>query len=201
MTAPLPAWPDRNNFAKILRRDLAANRRDPKSQLVLVLLRVCQVAMGSPDRVRPVAYPLIAFYRLFTEFFLGMEVRPKTRIGAGLSIYHGYGLVLNDHCVIGEDVVLRNGVTIGNKREGGGVPVLGNRVEVGAGAIILGDISIGSDCKVGAGSVVLKSFPDGSTLVGNPARLLEARASKDGNYKLGPGSPAAGLDSGTKESL
>jgi serine acetyltransferase len=129
-----------------------------------------------------------------------MEVRPKTRIGAGLSIYHGYGLVLNDHCVIGEDVVLRNGVTIGNKHEGGGVPVLGDRVEVGAGAIILGEIELGSDCKVGAGSVVLKSFPAGSTLVGNPAHPLEDRELKNENRKFGHGSPSIGLESGEKES-
>lgn len=165
-------WPNRKNIRIYLRRDLQANRRDPKSQIILILLRLCQLAMGSPERVRPVAFPLIAAYRVITEFILGLEVRPKTRVGPGLTIFHGYGLVLNDHCVIGQDVVLRNGVTIGSKIDGGPVPIVGDRVQVGAGAIVLGGITIGADSKIGAGAVVLRSFPAGSTIVGNPAHAL-----------------------------
>ncbi|WP_158539892.1 serine acetyltransferase [Williamsia limnetica] len=128
--------------------------------------------MGKPTRIRPISYPLVFAYRVLTEFFLGIELRPKTRIGPGLSIYHGYGLVVNDHCVLGKNVVLRNGVTIGHRIAGGGVPTIGDSVEVGAGAIVLGEISIGDGARIGAGSVVLASVNANCAVAGNPARAI-----------------------------
>ena len=124
--------------------------------------------------------PAMVFYRFITEFGLGMELRPKTRVGAGLRIYHGFGLVVNDHAVIGDDVVLRNGVTIGHKNPGEGAPVIGDRVQIGAGAILIGNITIGSDSIVGAGSVVTKSVPPFSVVAGNPAKVISVLGSNEG---------------------
>lgn len=161
-----------------LRQDFAANPRDPKAQCVLLLLRVCQVAMASRIKPRARSYPLMFLYRFVTELLLGIELRPKTLVGPGLSIYHGFGLVVNDHCDIGARVKLRNGVTIGNREDGGPVPSIGDDVEIGAGAIILGGITLGDRCRVGAGSVVLRSVGPDVTVVGNPAKPLPARLSR-----------------------
>ncbi|WP_442972552.1 serine O-acetyltransferase [Rhodococcus sp. JS3073] len=165
-------WPRTADLASFVKSDMQANRRNPKIQGVLFLLRICQVLMGSREKPRPLSVPFVVAYRVLTEFFLGIEVPPKTTVGPGLCVYHGFGLVINDHCVIGRNATIRNGVTIGNRKEGGPVPRIGNGVEIGAGAIILGDITLGDGCRVGAGAVVLTSVAEGETVVGNPARPM-----------------------------
>lgn len=174
-------WPSAGSLFAYIKRDVGANPRNPKIQAILVGLRVCQVLMGTRLSPRLVSIPFVATYRIVTEFFLGIEIPPKTIIGPGLCVYHGFGLVVNDHCIIGCDVTLRNGVTIGNREVGGGVPRIGNNVEIGAGAIILGDIELGSGCRVGAGAVVLSSVDEGDTVVGNPARSLRALQLRPGS--------------------
>lgn len=141
--------------------------------------RIAQ-AFGATKRPIPmIAWPFIIFHRLFTEWLLGIELRPKTLIGGGLSLYHGTGLVVNDHTVIGCNVKLRHGVTIGHSFEGGPCPTLEDGVDVGAGAIILGGITIGANAKIGAGSVVTRSVPSGARVVGNPAKILGAVTEDD----------------------
>lgn len=154
------------------RADLRANRRDPKSILVLTTFRATKALMGKGPKYRRSSLPAQLLYRFFTEFILGMELRPKTSVGGGLTIYHGYGLVIHDHCTIGTNVTLRNGVTIGQSVPGGGVPVIGDGVIIGANATIIGDISIGSGSIIGAGAVVVKSVPANSVSVGNPSRII-----------------------------
>lgn len=185
-------WPSVRSLAGYIRADFRANPRDPKAWLVLSSLRVCQAAMGRRENPRKISYPIIIVYRLLTEFLLGIELRPKTKVGPGLSIYHGFGLVVNDHCEFGSRVKLRNGVTIGNREEGGLVPSIGDDVEIGAGAIILGDISIGDRARIGAGAVVLRSVPSGVTVVGNPARPVS------GN-KVSISNASTGSNEGTNE--
>lgn len=160
------------NFLNYVRRDIQANPRDPKSQFVLVLFRFCQVLMANRESPRKRSLPVIVLYRLMTECILGIELRPKTRVGPGVSIFHGFGLVVNDQCVLGRDVTLRNGVTIGHKRKGGGCPQIGDGVDIGAGAIVIGEILVGDGARVGAGSVVIESVPAGAVVAGNPARII-----------------------------
>ena len=172
-SVPSASWPSVSSFLEFAKSDMKANPGNPKVRAILLGLRICQVLMG--DRVNPrvASLPFVAAYRIITEFFLGIEIPPKTMIGAGLCVYHGFGLVINDHCVIGQNVTVRNGVTIGNRKAGGPVPCIGNGVDIGAGAIILGGIKLGDGCRVGAGSVVLHSVSVGATVVGNPARPLD----------------------------
>lgn len=159
-------------LSAVVKADFAANPRDIKSRAVLLLFRICQFAMANREEPRMISYPLVAAYRFWTEFSIGMELRPKTCVGPGLTIFHGYSLVVNDHARIGANVVLRNGVVIGQKEPGGGSPVLEDGVVVGAGAIILGPITIGRGAVIGAGSVVTRSVLAGDTVVGNPARTI-----------------------------
>jgi serine O-acetyltransferase len=93
-----------------------------------------------------------------------------------LRIWHFGNIFVNPDSVLGANCTLRQGVTIGNRVEGGPSPVLGDDVEVGAYAQILGGIKVGRGAKVGAMSVVLVDVPDGATAVGNPARIIENKS-------------------------
>jgi serine O-acetyltransferase len=111
----------------------------------------------------------------FVETLLGISLPRTARIGRGLRIWHFGGIFLHGGVVIGENCTLRQGVTIGNRTEDGPVPVLGNDVDVGAYAQILGGVHIGDGARIGALSVVLEDVPAGCTAVGIPARIV-ARA-------------------------
>lgn len=109
-------------------------------------------------------------YRIWSYWCLGIDLHPDVRVGKGLKVYHGTGLVVNPGVIIGDDVILRHGVTIGNyiKYDGivTGVPVIGNRVEFGCGSVCLGEISVHDDCLLGANSVVTKNMPQGTSCLG-----------------------------------
>ncbi|MFM6974679.1 MAG: serine O-acetyltransferase EpsC [Agromyces sp.] len=106
-----------------------------------------------------------------SRFFTGIEIHPGATIGRRFFIDHGMGVVIGETAVIGDDVMIYHGVTLGGtsleavKRH----PTIGNRVVIGAGAKVLGNITIGDDCAIGANAVVVKSAPAGSRLVGIPA--------------------------------
>lgn len=162
-------WPCWTNLCQTVREEWKNNSRNPKIQLSLALFRLCQVLMVDRQQNRLAALPFVALYRFISEIILGFELRPKTIVGPGLSIHHAFGLVVNDGTIIGKNVQLRNGVTIGHKTTGTRPPHIGDGVEIGANAVIIGNIHIGSGSKVGAGAVVVKSCPADSVLVGNPA--------------------------------
>lgn len=168
-----------NDFRSYLRADLAANSGDPKAKLILTGFRVCQWLMRDNERPRRRSFPAVAVYRLVTEFVLGVELRPKTLVGPGLTIYHGFGLVVNDHAVIGSRVTLRNGVVVGNKFADGPCPSIGDGVVVGANAVIIGGVKIGREAHIGAGAVVTKDVEPGVTVAGNPAREIRARSAAE----------------------
>ena len=107
----------------------------------------------------------------------GIEIHPGAVIGKRLFIDHGSGVVIGETTVIGDDVTLYQGVTLGGtgKDTGKRHPTLGSNVTVGAGAKVLGPITLGNHVKVGAGSIVLKDVPDHGTVVGNPGRIVRQK--------------------------
>lgn len=109
-----------------------------------------------------------------SRFFTGIEIHPGAKIGKGLVIDHGMGVVIGETAEIGENVLLYHGVTLGGtgKDKGKRHPTLGDNVIIGAGAKVLGPIYIGSNSKIGANSVVLKDVPEGATAVGIPAKNI-----------------------------
>ena len=116
----------------------------------------------------------MAYWPLFriVETATGISLPRTARIGPGLRIWHFGGIFLHSDVVIGSNCTLRQGVTIGNRHIDGPVPVIGNNVDFGAYAQVLGGIRIGDNCQIGAMSVVLCDVPDGATAVGAPARII-----------------------------
>jgi serine O-acetyltransferase len=106
----------------------------------------------------------------------GVDILPQAEIGGGCIVAHGIGLVVGGRTVIGEDCTLLQGVTLGEARfDELACPRLGDRVTVGAGAIVLGGITVGDGAMIAAGAVVRADVPAGATVAGVPARVLEPR--------------------------
>ncbi len=121
---------------------------------------------------------LTAFYWLsfrFVETVTGISLPKAAAIGPGLRIWHFGGVFIHPAVVIGRNCTLRQGVTLGNRRSDGPVPVIGDDVDFGAYAQVLGGVRIGNSCRIGAMSVVLDDVPDGSAAVGIPARIVGKR--------------------------
>lgn len=114
------------------------------------------------------------FLSHLTRFLTGIEIHPAARIGRRFFIDHGMGVVIGETTVIGDDVTLYQQVTLGGtgKKKEKRHPTLENKVIVGTGARVLGNITIGEGSQVGAGSVVVKDIPDYSTVVGIPGRVI-----------------------------
>jgi serine O-acetyltransferase len=115
------------------------------------------------------------------RWLTGIEIHPAARIGQRLFVDHGMGVVIGETSEIGDDVTLYQGVVLGgiSLDEGKRHPTLGNNVIVGAGAKILGPITIADGARIGSNAVVLKDVPAGATMVGVPARQVVRAAKKD----------------------
>lgn len=111
------------------------------------------------------------------RFLTGIEIHPGAQIGRGVFIDHGMGLVIGETAIVGDDVTLYQGVTLGGtgKQRGKRHPTVGNGAVIGVGGKVLGDISIGEGAKIGAGSVVLDDVPPHCTAVGVPAKVVAYR--------------------------
>ena len=117
----------------------------------------------------------------FSRFFTGIEIHPGARIGKNLFMDHGMGIVIGETSIIGDNVTIYHGVTLGgvSLAKGKRHPTIGNNVLIGAGAKILGNITIGDNSKIGANSVILKDIPENSVAVGIPGKILK---SNDDDY-------------------
>ncbi len=113
----------------------------------------------------------------FARFLTGIEIHPAAKIGERFFIDHGMGVVIGETTIIGDDVLIYQGVTLGGtgKDTGKRHPTVGDRVTIGAGAKVLGNITIGSDSNIGAGSVVIDDVPEHSTVVGVPGHVTRQR--------------------------
>jgi serine O-acetyltransferase len=114
----------------------------------------------------------------------GVEIHPAARIGRGLFIDHGSGVVIGETAEVGDDVTMYQGVTLGGTgfARGKRHPTVGNEVMIGSGAKLLGPIVVGERCKIGANSVVIHDVPPNSTVVGNPGHPVRV----DGKKPEGP---------------
>jgi serine O-acetyltransferase len=171
----------------------AIKREDPaaKSSLEIVLcypgLHAVLIHRVSHWFYRHGGYVMARMISQAARFLTGIEIHPGAKIGKRLFIDHGLGVVIGETVEIGDDVLLYQGVTLGGTGNVRGKrhPTLGNRVVVGTGASVLGNIRLGDEVKVGAGSVVVHSVPDGSTVVGIPGKVVRARGEALGALEHG----------------
>lgn len=120
-------------------------------------------------------YFLARWYSQRTVRKTGIEIHPGATIGKGLFIDHGHGVVIGETAILGDNVTLYQGVTLGGtgKESGKRHPTIGNNVMISAGAKVLGSFTVGENSKIGAGSVVLSEIPPNSTVVGVPGRVVK----------------------------
>jgi serine O-acetyltransferase len=120
-----------------------------------------------------------AAFRL-TETATGVSITKSVDVGPGLRIWHFGNIFVHKDAKIGRNCTLRHGVTIGNRTIGGPAPIIGDNVEFGAYAQVLGGIRVGDGAKIGAMAVVLIDVPPGATAVGNPARIISSTSTPAG---------------------
>jgi len=126
-----------------------------------------QASAVCPWLVRKTAVIQHRFWSIVT----GADIPLNSNLGGGLLITHPNGIVIHPKAIIGPNCLIFQQVTIGSRD--GGIPTIGGHVDIGAGAKIIGNIKIGDHVRIGANSVVLEDVPDGCTVVGIPARIIE----------------------------
>ncbi len=119
-------------------------------------------------------YLLARLVSQWARWMTGIEIHPGAQIGKRLFIDHGMGVVIGETAVVGDDVTIYQGVTLGGtgKEKGKRHPTILNRVVIGTGAQVLGDITVGENSRVGAASVVIDDVPENSTIVGVPGHII-----------------------------
>jgi len=164
-----------------LREDWQTYERNPWRQGLWVMLvyrfgrwRYCL----TPRIIRAPFSLLYKILFVVIQILTGIELPCEATIGRRFRIDHFGSIIVSGDTVFGDDVVIRNGVTIGLRHTGTrGSPVIGNRVDIGAGAKILGPVTIGDDVAIGANAVVISDVPAQSIAVGIPARIIARRDS------------------------
>lgn len=164
-----------------MRRDLLSVRdRDPAARS-LVEIAICYAGVHALWGYRASHllwrndFKLLArMLSELTRWLTGVEIHPAAQLGQGLFMDHAFGVVIGETAEVGDDVTIYQGVTLGGtslnhvKRH----PTIGNRVTIGAGAKVLGPITIGDDSRIGANAVVVKSVPPNSVVVGVPGQVI-----------------------------
>jgi serine O-acetyltransferase len=161
------------HVASIMERDPA-----PKSRLEILLcypgLHAVWIYRFTHKLYKARLYLLARLVSQWTRWMTGIEIHPGAQIGKRLFIDHGMGVVIGETAVVGDDVTIYQGVTLGGtgKEKGKRHPTILNRVVIGTGAQVLGDITVGENSRVGAASVVIDDVPENSTIVGVPGHII-----------------------------
>jgi len=127
---------------------------------------------------------LARMFSNWSRFLTGIEIHPGAKIGKRFVIDHGMGVVIGETAIVGDDVLIYHGVTLGGK-ENSAIdrhPIIGSHVVIGAGAKIIGRIQIGDNCYIGANTVVTKDVPAGSTVVGQTGKILNKKEAASGHW-------------------
>lgn len=173
------------SFAELVehvRGDFVANGRDVSRPGFRAMV-VQRIGAYRRNVANPVARkPLGLVYRLGHRFVrnrYGIEIHATTRVGRRCHLAHQSAIVIHEHATIGDDCMIRQGVTLGQisgTAERDGAPTLGDRVEVGVGAVLIGPIRVGDDARIGPNAVVMRDVPAGATVMGPPAKVIGAAA-------------------------
>jgi serine O-acetyltransferase len=174
---PVPRIASFGELRDFLREDYRTNKRNFWSPGFQALAAYRLGVWVKSIRWRLLRGPVRLLHRFLSFFvrnFYGIELQPTTVVGRRLEIAHQHGIVIHPRAVIGDDCLLRQGVSLGGLRPGpvSRAPTLGNRVEVGAGAMIIGRIRIGDDVVIGPNAVVTTHVPPGSIVASPPSRIM-----------------------------
>jgi serine O-acetyltransferase len=167
-----------NSLNRLLADLRAPLDRDPAARgwLDVVLSYPGFHALAAHRLIYPLrSVPILArWLSQIVRFFTGIEIHPAARIGSGVFIDHGMGVVIGETAEVGDGCTIYQGVTLGGTSASRGKrhPTLGRNVTVGVGAAVLGAITVGNNAKIGGGSVVVKDVPANATVVGVPARVV-----------------------------
>ena len=166
----------RNDFNAALSMDPAATSKIEVALTYAGFHALLFYRLGHWLQMRSIPFIPRAMSQL-ARFLTGIEIHPGAIIGSGLFIDHGMGVVIGETSEIGDHVTLFQGVTLGGtgKQRGKRHPTIGSHVVVGAGAKVLGPITVGDYVKIGANAVVLQDVPDHSTVVGIPGRIVRIK--------------------------
>ena len=163
-----------------IRADLRAHNGNWGAQGVWALLvyRFGRWRYGIHNRWLRLPFSILyKILKLLSQILTGIDLPCEVTVGRRFKIEHFGDIIISGDTVFGDDVVIRNGVTVGLKRtHERGAPVIGNRVDIGAGAKVLGPIRIGDDVAIGANAVVLQDVPPNSLAIGVPAQIRPRRA-------------------------
>ncbi len=172
--------PESNNFFRVLIADIQTiYQRDPAARNWLEIL-FCYPGLQAvwwhriAHQLNLWGVPFLPrFLSQLSRWFTGIEIHPGAKIGKGVFIDHGMGVVIGETAIVGDYALIYQGVTLGGtgKEKGKRHPTLGDHVMVGAGAKLLGNLYIGDHVRIGAGSVVLRDVPSHCTVVGIPGRI------------------------------
>jgi len=163
----------RDHINSIMERDPA-----PKSRLEIVLcypgLHAVWIHRFTHRLYLLRLYLIARLLSQYARWMTGIEIHPGAQIGKRLFIDHGMGVVIGETAIVGDDVTIYQGVTLGGtgKEKGKRHPTIRNRVVIGTGAQVLGDITVGENSRVGAASVVIDDVPENSTIVGVPGHII-----------------------------
>ena len=158
-----------------LREDWRTYEHDPTRQglWVMVVYRFGRWRYRIHNRWLRLPFSILyKILKLLSQILTGIDLPCEVTVGRRFKIEHFGDIIISGDTVFGDDVVIRNGVTVGLKRTNErGAPIIGNRVDIGAGAKILGPIRIGDDVAIGANAVVLRNVPPNSLAIGVPAQI------------------------------
>jgi putative colanic acid biosynthesis acetyltransferase WcaB len=161
-----------------IRRDWMSNRGNNKGRVVAVLFRIAHAIATRNGRslIRWLGRPYLLLYHVAGGWILGVEICEAAQIGTGMRVYHGQALVIGPGAIIGKNCILRQSTTIGSVHRSDGQedssPCIGDDVDIGAHACIIGNVRVGDGVRIGAGAVVVNDIPSNSVAVGNPARVI-----------------------------
>lgn len=152
--------------------DWRANPGNCRGRLLLVLFRISQKSLKNGG-MKIFIFPIWVIYKFYSEWIFGVELSPRTKVGPGLSLPHPQCIVINHQSVIGKNCLIRHGVTIGVSRTGDRfAPKVGDNVELGCGAVLLGGIKVGNSAIVGANTVVVKDVSGHTIIAGASSRII-----------------------------
>ncbi|WP_052153114.1 serine acetyltransferase [Devosia sp. LC5] len=166
---------------QLVREDLEVNQRDwgrPGTRAAVVYRFGVWARSREHGLTRFIFSALHSLVNRYIRNVYGIEISPTAKIGRRLHIGHQGGIVIHRHATIGDDLLIRQGVTLGiggiDRREFGPefAPVLGDRVDLGVGAVVMGKVRIGNDVKIGPNAVVVTDVPDSTTVMAPPSRFM-----------------------------